>query len=142
MVTEGIIMKQHILSALLGAALLIAGCTTSETVQTSKNTAIVQTSAAPVCGGGGAMKAGYKHAAIATINAGFDSFIITNGSSADNVRMVYTGYGFTEAGSHDQAFSVRMFHQGEAGSGDAISAREVLGPKWQEIVKKGMVTCS
>lgn len=135
-------MKLITCSALAAAAIVAASCTTSETVQTSKSTAIVQTSAAPVCGGGGAMKAGYKHAAIATINAGFDRFVITNGSSADNVRMVYTGYGFAQAGSHDQAFNVKMFHEGESGSGDAISAREVLGPKWQEIVKKGIVTCS
>jgi hypothetical protein len=42
-------------------------------------------------------------------------------------------------GSHDQNFGIRMFHEGEPGASDAISARGALGDKWQELVKAGSV---
>ncbi len=35
-----------------------------------------------------------------------------------------------------------MFKDGRPGSSQALSAREMLGPKWEEIVKKGVMTCT
>jgi len=148
-------------SALLLSALALAACTSSNTVRTSMNTAIVQTSAAPVCGGTGAAKVAQQQAAIETIKAGFDRYIIVDAASANNVQVVQgpgtfhtTGVahgGFYSGtttyqpgmpiiyGRHEQAFAVRMFRNGEPGSGQAIPARDVLGPKWQEKVKAGAV---
>lgn len=147
------------------AAILLTGCTSSSTVRTSASSAIVQTSAAPVCGGTGAMRAAQKQAAIETIKAGFDRYIITGAASSNNVRVTqgpgtyYTsgtvtgGYysGTTTyrpgmpivSGSHNQAFAIHMFRDGEPGANEAISARETLGPKWPELVKKGSInTCA
>jgi hypothetical protein len=157
-------MKLNTFAALIAAAVVAASCTTSETVQTSKSTAIVQTSAAPICGGQGAARTAYKQAAIATLKAGYDSFIIMSGEAANNVRMVqmpgsyntygnmnrYGGFSATTtyspgpvmaAGTHNQSFGVKMFKNGEPGSSEAISARDALGPDWQKILKNGIHTC-
>lgn len=149
----------------IGIIAALAGCTSSETIRTSKDTAIVQTSAAPICGGTGAARTAYKQAAISTIQAGYDSFIIVNGASSNNVRSMqmpgsYHTYGnvsssgnfsanttyspgpIITAGTHDQSFAVKMFKSGEPGAGSAISARDVLGPEWAKIAKNGIRTCS
>lgn len=44
-------------------------------------------------------------------------------------------------GSHDQALAVQMFHDGEPGAEQAISARDVLGPDWQTLVQHPPATC-
>ena len=44
------------------------------------------------------------------------------------------------AGSHDTAFAVRMFKDGEPGAQRAISARSVLGPNWAKEMKRGALT--
>lgn len=158
-------MRRAFLSCTTVALMFVSGCTTSETIQTSKDTAIVQTSAAPICGGRGAARVAYKQAAVSTIRAGYDSFIIVGGSAQNNVRAIqtpgryqtygqmnpYGGFSATTtyqpgamivAGSHDQSFGVKMFKAGDAGASNAISAREVLGPEWAKIVKNGVNVCS
>lgn len=45
------------------------------------------------------------------------------------------------SGSHDRALTVVMFKNGEAGSENALDARQMLGPEWQELVKNGIRTC-
>ena len=147
----------------LGIALVLAGCARSEAVRTSANTMIIQTGAAPVCGGTGALKVSQQLAAIETIKAGYDRYIITGGQSANNVRAIQTpgsyntsgtyGGGFYQqrttyqpgatiiAGSHDQGLEIVMFKDGEPNSQQAISAREMLGPEWADKVKSGVRTC-
>jgi hypothetical protein len=149
---------------LLLSALALAACTSSNTVRTSANTAIIRTSAAPVCGGTGAARVAEQQAAIETIKAGFDRYIIVDMASANNVRVVqgpgtfqttgvvsgntYSGTTTYQPGMpmiygrHEQAFAIRMFRNGEPGSGQAIPARDVLGPKWQEKVEAGVNTCA
>ena len=146
------------------SALTLAACTSSDTIRTSANTAIVRTSAAPVCGGAGAARVAQKQAAIETIKAGYDRYMIVDGRSANNIgvaqgpgtyhhsgtynRGFYSGTTTYQPGmpivygSHDQAFAIYMFRNGEAGAHQAVPAREVLGEKWQEMVKAGRVnTC-
>lgn len=155
-------------SAVACAGLLLSSCVQSSSMRVSQNEAIIKTSAAPVCGGTGAMKAAEKQAAIETIKAGYDRYVITTASSANNVHATqmpgsyqtygtvnsYGGYGTVNAtttytpgpvmyaGTHDQAVGVRMFKEGEPGSHQALSARETLGPKWAAIVKDGVNVCS
>lgn len=146
-------------------AISLGACTSSNTVRTSANTAIIQTSAAPVCGGAGAARAAQKQAAIETIKAGYDRYIIVDGRSANNVGVMQTPGTFHTTGvahggfyrgtttyqpgmpivygSHDQAFAIYMFRNGEPGAHQAVPAREVLGEKWQEMVKAGRInTCA
>lgn len=113
------------------------------------------------------MRVAEKQAAIATLRQGFDRYIILDTSSEDNVH-VYNGPGYYSTtgnitnygsyssihstttytpgstivyGSHDRGLAIKMFREGEAGSANAVSAREVLVPKWQKLVKSGVSTC-
>jgi hypothetical protein len=160
-------MREFTLSAIIAVAAL-SGCTSSSAVRTSQNTAIIKTSAAPICGGTGASRVAEKEAAIETLKARYDRYIIVDAASANNVSAsqmpghystygtanVYGGYGTYSAtttyqpgplvfhGSHDQAFAIRMFHDGDPGADQALSAKEALGPKWQQIAKDGVHVCS
>lgn len=158
----GFLVMRYIFVALAGA-LIISGCARSEAVRTSANTMIIQTGAAPVCGGTGALRVAQQLAAVETIRAGYDRYIITGGQAQNNVvvnqmpgsfRTTGTyGAGFYQArttyqpgativsGSHDQGLAVVMFREGDAGAQQAVSAREMLGPDWSEKVKNGIRTC-
>lgn len=100
-------------------------------------------------------------AALETIKAGYDRYIITDAAAANNVRVTQMpgsyqtsgtiSGGFMSAstvyrpgptmvhGSHDQAFAIRMFRDGEPGSQQAVSAREILGPEWPRLVEQGAI---
>lgn len=143
---------------IIGCVALTA-CTTSSAVRTSQNTAMITTNAAPVCGGAGASKVAEKQAAIETIRAGFDRYIIVAANNQDNVRLYQqpgsfyaaSGYGSSAVGynpgatvvygSYDQGMSITMYHERDAGAENALSARETLGPKWSSIVKNGINSC-
>lgn len=149
--------------AFLSGALL-AGCATANVIQTSQNTALVQSSAAPACGGIGAARVAQKEAAVATLKAGYDRYIIVDAASANNVHVYQTpgSYHTTAyasgpfvsatttyqpgmpivAGSHDQSFAIRMFKDGEPGAENAISARSALGPEWEKQLKQPILTCT
>jgi hypothetical protein len=147
----------------IGLALGLTGCASGQGVRTSANTMIIQTGAAPVCGGVGALRVAQQLAAIETIRAGYDRYIITGGQAQDNVVVSQmpgsyntTGtynqgsyQGITTyqpgptivSGSHDQGLTVVMFREGEPGAAQAISAREMLSAEWREKVKNGVHTC-
>jgi hypothetical protein len=149
--------------AALALALVLGACARGQAVRTSANTMIVQTSAAAVCGGQGALAASQRLAAIETIRAGYDRYIITGGEAQNNVRVsqlpgsyntegTYGGGSYQAtttyqpgptivSGSHDQGLAIVMFHEGEPGAQQAVAAREVLGPDWEEKVKKGVNFC-
>jgi hypothetical protein len=155
-------------AAVAAIALLLTSCVQSSAIRVSKNQMIIQTSAEPMCGSVGAAKAAQKQAAVETIKAGYDRYIITSAAAANNVTASqmpghyntygtvnsYGGFGTVNAtttytpgpiiygGSHDQSIGVVMFKEGEPGSDQAISAREVLGPKWAVIVKDGVNLCN
>ncbi len=159
-------LKQAV--ALAAIAALSCSCVQSSTMRVSKNQMIIQTSAEPMCGSVGAAKAAQKQAAVETIKAGYDRYIISSAAAADNVTATqmpghyntygtvnsYGGFGTINAtttytpgpviygGSHDQSIGIVMFKEGEAGADQAISAREILGPKWAVIVKDGVNLCN
>lgn len=144
-------------------ALTLAGCATSEAVRTSANTMFISTSAAPACGGQGALRVAQEQAAINTIRAGYDRYIITNGQAQNNVMVSQMpghlettgtyGAGFYQgtttyqpgptfvSGSHDQGLTIVMFRKGDPGAQNAISARATLGPDWEQKVKDKHFTC-
>ena len=150
------------------AGVALAGCTNSSAIRTSQNTAIIQTSAEPMCGSVGAARVAQKQAAIETIKAGYDRYIITGAASDNSVGVTqlpghYNTYGTANmygnrgtfsatsiyqpgptivTGSYDQSFAIRMFKDGEPGSNQAVSARETLGQEWEKIVKDGVRMCT
>ncbi|RYE73198.1 MAG: hypothetical protein EOO81_01260 [Oxalobacteraceae bacterium] len=141
----------------------LSSCASSNAIRTSQNSAIIQTSAAPVCGAQGAARVAQAQAAVETLKAGYDRYIITSAASANNVSVnqmpgsyqtqgsanIYGSRGTYQssttyvpgptivAGTHDQSFGIVMFKDGEPGAQQAIPARETLGPEWKEIVAKG-----
>jgi hypothetical protein len=149
--------------AALALALVLGACAQGQAVRTSANTMLVQTSAAEVCGGQGALAAAQRLAAIETIRAGYDRYIVTGGEAQNNVQVsqmpgTYNTQGTYSlgsyqatttyqpgptivSGSHDQGLAIVMFHDGESGAQQAVSAREVLGPEWEQKVKKGVNFC-
>ena len=157
---------------IIGVALpcvLLGACASSTTIRTSADTAIVQTSAAPACGGVGAAKVAQKQAAIETLKAGYDRYIIGGANASSNIHVTqmpgqYQTYGTATAygnmatyqgttsyvpgptivsGSHDQGLAIKMLKDSDPGASQAISARETLGPKWPELLKAGAVrTCT
>lgn len=150
------------------AALMLTSCVQSSAMRVSQNEVIIQTSAESMCGSTGALKAAEKSAAVETIKAGYDRYIITSASAANNTYATqmpgrYNTYGTVNSygsfgtlnatttytpgptiygGSHDQAIGVRMFKDGEPGAANAVSARETLGPKWETMVKGGVRICN
>jgi hypothetical protein len=143
----------------------LTGCASASAIHTSQNEMLIQSSAAPACGGIGALKVAQKQAAIETVKAGYDRYVITNGAAANSVTATkgmgsystfgqFNGYGGYNAtttympgpmivsGTHDQSLAIHMFHDGEPGASNAIEAKQILGPKWKEIVKDGVMTCT
>ena len=143
---------------------VLVGCTQTDSIKVSENQAIISTSAAPICGGAGAGRVAQKMAAIETIRAGYDRYVVVGANRDDTTRLVqmpgqyrttgsFTGYGGFSAntvyspgptfvaGRHSQQLAIRMFRDGEPGADQAISARSVLGPKWESLVKTGISTC-
>lgn len=154
-------MKRSYIYAALIACVGLASCTSASAIRTSEDTAIIQVSAAPICGASGAVRSSQKSAAIETIRAGYDSYIIAAAQSQNNVSVdqlpghytlnvqgnqngwngntTYTPGPLIIHGTHDQALGIKMFHGKPAG---AIDARTMLGPKWQKIVKNGVMVCN
>ncbi|WP_334174176.1 hypothetical protein [Pseudoxanthobacter sp.] len=127
---------------------------------------MIKASVDPDCGSAQAAKMAAQTAAVETIRAGFDRYIVIGAQSANNVQYVQQpgtyettktvkpdGFGTKvtktstyvpgatlSLGSYDQDLTIQMFHDGEPGSENALSAREVLGPDWQRTVANGVST--
>ncbi|WP_156332803.1 MULTISPECIES: hypothetical protein [unclassified Chelatococcus] len=144
------------------AALLLSACAGAQATRTSANTAIIDASAAPACGTMGAARVAARSAAVETIRAGYERYIITGGSSQNNVRTAVIGmqantfgrisgntYSGTTTytpqtvtyGSHDRMLTVIMFNKGDPGYEQALDAKQTLGPDWSDLVKSGIRSC-
>lgn len=145
--------------------MLLAGCTQTDTVKLSANQVVISTEAAPICGGAGAAKVAQKMAAIETLRAGYDRYVIVGADRENNTRVVQTpgsyqttgsfsGYGRFSAntyyqpgmtfvaGNHSQQLAVMMLKPEDREWSSGIDARSVLGPKWESLVKTGVATCA
>ncbi|ANM02694.1 hypothetical protein AMC78_CH00546 [Rhizobium phaseoli] len=86
-------------NAIVLTATLLSSCAASSAIRTSKNELIIKTEAAPVCGGIGAMKVAEKQAAIETIKAGYDRYVIVGQAGADTTRVVQMPGSYTTTGT-------------------------------------------
>ncbi len=128
---------------------------------------IIQATAAPACRASGAAEVAQQVAAIETIRAGYDAYIVVGADAENNViatrgpgSVTTSGQGtygngqvrYQEtstynpgmpmiAGSHDSSLAIRMYRSGEAGSEYAIPARDILGPDWEKKVQSGVSSC-
>lgn len=118
--------------------LLVAGCARSSTVPLANDMIQINTTAAPICGGAGAANVASKNAAVETLRHGFDKYVIVGSEAASDIVGIH--YGVIQR-SHDQGLIVKMFKNEDPQGANAISAREVLGAKWAEIIKSPTLTC-
>lgn len=147
----------------LTAALAVTACARGSAVRTSGNTVSIDARSAPICGVDGSGRVATQMAAVETIRAGYDRYIIGGAGYQNNVSMISTpgtfrtqgtvGGGFYTArttytpgmpivvGGHDRSLSVMMFRRGEPGYDNAIDARSALGPDWAQKVRNGVNTC-
>lgn len=135
------------------APLVLAGCAGTSTIPLSQDSFQITASAAPICGALGAQQVAFKQAAAETIRRGYDRFQIMGGQASASVVgttpifVDRTGYGSAVVSggqplvAHDQGLFVKMFRDGDPAGANALSARDTLGPEWQEIVKKPALTC-
>jgi uncharacterized protein YgbK (DUF1537 family) len=133
--------------------LVLTGCAGTSTIPLSQDSFQISASAAPICGSLGAQQIAFKQAAAETIRRGYDRFVIMGGEASASVvgttpiMVQRTGYGsaMVTGGrpmvSHGQDLVVKMFRPGDPAGVNALSARDTLGPEWQEIVKKPVMTC-
>ena len=153
---------------LVGVCTTLTACVSSSVTPLSQNQFILNTSAAPVCGSAGSAQVASRMAAVETLRRGFDRYVIQGAQSQNNVQTYYapptgsftnasfTGYGNTVYGSgtttyygggpmvmgtHDTGLAVLMLRSGEPGYNNALDARAVLGPEWQELLERGIRTC-
>lgn len=147
----------------------LAGCAATSVTPVSKNQFILSTSAAPACGRTGAAQVALKMAAVETLKRGYERFVILGASSANNVNVMQTGPTFARTtgtinrfgntaygnatttfggsqtiftGSNDADLNVLMVKSGERGYNQALDAKSELGEKWEEMVAKGVQTCT
>lgn len=152
----------------LGVLINLSACASTTSTPVARDTLLVSSSAAPVCGRQGAQKVAFQQAAVETLRRGFDKFVIVGAQQDSDVRVVGTTpiYGTSNisggvmgstfygtgtstvyggqpiyGGSHDQEFAIRMFSYRDPGAEDAIDARSELGPEWIEKIKEDKVTC-
>ncbi|MGA7323518.1 MAG: hypothetical protein WBX25_03285 [Rhodomicrobium sp.] len=147
------------LVAALGTVLL-AECASTSSVPLSADTVQINTSVAPICGGTRAASVASKMAAVETLRHGFDRYVILDSRGENNVGVIgYTptvaqttyggGTATTQvyggqpivAGTHDHGLIVKMFKDGDPQGANAIPARQILGPKWAEVVQSSTYTC-
>lgn len=67
----------------------------------------------------------------------FGNQVTANG----NATTTYSGGQPITGGSHNQGLVVKMFKDADPVASNAVSARETLGGKWQDIVAQNSVTC-
>lgn len=154
--------------ALAAVCTALAGCVSSSVTPISQNQFMLNTSAAPICGNTGAAEVASRMAAVETLRQGYDRYVIQGAQSQNNVRVInrpptaayttgtFTGYGNTVygtaqtnyygggpmvTGTRDNQLVVLMLRPGDAGYNNALDARSVLGPDWQELVEKGIRSC-
>ena len=144
------------------STMVLFACARSEIVQTSRNQALIATSAAPACGTGGAYRVSQQMAAVATIRQGFKRFLLSGAGSSSNIGVIQGpstttgtvttvgGTSFVNAqttsspiifGKHNAQLMVTMLNLGDPGYENALDPKTILGPKWEKKVKEGITTC-
>lgn len=145
-------MKKFILIAM---AVGLAGCVQTAATRTSSNSVMIDTGAAPICGSSGAARVSAKMAAVETLRAGFERYVITGARAANNVTstqlpgtfqasagvVTYTPGATMVDGTHDRTLMVTMFNRGQLGFDQGIDAKQQLGPEWAVAVREGVKTC-
>ena len=136
-------MKKTILS--LATIIALSACATTDVQPLTASSFMISTTAAPACGPSGARKVANQAAAIEVIRRGGDRFVFVSQNSDSSISGVtfnpYAGVQLQR--SNNQGLVVQMVSKGQQGYSNSLSAKEILGPDWQNIVEKGVpATCT
>lgn len=117
----------------------VAGCVETSVQPLTKSSFKVSTEAEDMCGAKGTRAIAFREAAIEVIRRGADHFIVVGDQSGSAITggMFTTYGGFQTYGTNTQDMVVQIVQKGDPRYKDALSARQTLGPDWQEIVAKG-----
>lgn len=158
------------LSTVAGLVLigLLMGCASSSITPLSRNSAMISTTAAPVCGTTGAATVAQQMAAIATLRQGYSRFVVAGFGTANNTQVVTTGptsattrgtvssFGNTAfgnstttfggqrtsiRGSNDAQMQVIMLNPGDPGYEQGLDAKSTLGADWAKKLEDGVPNC-
>lgn len=133
--------------------LLLCGCAHESAMPLGNDLMQIDVSAAPIYGRAGAQRIAFEKAATATLDAGYDKFIVLNSGgwneqtaqggsysqyNANVMANQYNGFGSAQGngGSYygtmrhpESSMVIRMFHYHEKGSDKAIDARAIVNSK-------------
>lgn len=134
------------------AALALGACASASTIPIAQDTFQITARAAPICGAVGAEQFAVKQAAVEVIRRGRDRYVILSGQGQSSVvgatpvtvQRTYGGavaYGGDPIVAHGQGLVVKVIPDGDPAAANALSARQILGPNWQEISSKTSLTC-
>lgn len=120
-------------SAVAIAALVLASCASTRATQMSADTIKIDANTAPVCAGQ-TNEIMMRRAGVETIRRGYDKYILLNHGTGSVVTGVNEYGQLSRAGTG--SVIVKMFKANDPAGAKALSARDLLGPDWQEIVNK------
>ena len=130
---------------IVASVAVLSACAQTDIQPLSATSFKVATTAAPACGRTGARTVANQAAAIEVINRGGDRFIFVGTETGSRVTGVnYNRYtGFQPMNSNEQGLVVQMLSERDPEYRNALSARQLLGPDWQQIVANGVPnTCT
>lgn len=123
---------------------LLAACYRQSAIPLGNDMMEIDISAAPVYGRSGAMDMAINKAASATIEAGYDKFIIINNNGWSEMIASGTSYGSfsgnqgSASGAYGSGFSVmqkpevkmiiHMYHNSDKGAEKAVDAHSIIKP--------------
>ena len=135
---------------IIAVSFLLAGCAIQSAMPMGNDMMQIDVSAAPVYGRAGAQEMAFKKAARATLDAGYDKFIVVdNAGWTENSSSAFSqhsssgsfggnanGFGGSASGSGSSFFNtfrnpeikmvIKMFHYKEPGSAKAIDAHKIV----------------
>lgn len=111
-----------------------SGCAFNSVQQMSSDTFQVAVTSAPICGRAGAARVSEKIAAIEVIKRGQDRFLISSAQSDSEFGGFFAGVPLARG---QQSIIVKTPGVDDPDYARALSARQILGPDWEEIVEKG-----
>ena len=121
------------------AALFLAGCVETSVQPLTQTSFKISKEAEDMCGSKGTREVAFREAAVEVIRRGADRFVVVGDQSRSAVTGgVFTTYGgFQTYGTNSQDMVIQIVQRGDPAYSNALSARQTLGPDWQEIVAKG-----
>lgn len=121
----------------MALSIFLMGCASQSAMPLGNDMMQIDVSAAPVYGRAGAQKMAFEKAARATLDSGYDKFIIVDNAgwnedqSSGNFGGNQYGFGgsFNKLRAPEVKMIIKMFHTGDKGSEKAIDAHKVLEAK-------------